>query len=344
MVIYGAGNFGKKLLAFFDLIGLEIDYFLQSEKTVDEVAERIPVLSAELFLKEKREDIVFLAIDNEKAVNDILMKFSYSGYDLEKVFDMRSFIRGIGVHKQILPGEKKCNLCGRTFDSFMPWGYTSELFEKSKVIGGGRRKDALCPCCGSLDRTRWTYWVLQHATDLFDARCNVLHIAPEKQIRTKIETNVQCDYYPGDIEKSPGIHRVDVTHMQFADKVMDYIIINHVLEHIPDEEKAISEIKRVLKDNGKIILSFPVSLDRKTFEDCSIVTAEDRMKYYGQEDHVRLYGMDYKERIEQYGLAVKVFSPKDHLTQQKIEKYGLIPDDVLLICEKAGVDKGEANE
>lgn len=73
---------------------------------------------------------------------------------------------------------------------------------------------------------------------------------------------------------------------------------------------------------------------QKTFEDDSIVSEEGRDKYYEQKDHVRLYGFDYKERFEQYGLKIKVFSPKDCFTDCEIKKYGSIKKDVLMICSK----------
>ena len=106
------------------------------------------------------------------------------------------------------------------------------------------------------------------------------------------------------------------------------------MEHVKDEKKAIYEMKRVLKKNGKIVMTFPISLVQGTFEDDAIVSEDAREKYYGQKDHVRLYGNDFKERFENYGLKVKCYSPKDYLTKDDIERFGLIPDDIVLICSK----------
>ena len=118
-------------------------------------------------------------------------------------------------------------------------------------------------------------------------------------------------------------------------KNFNYVIINHVMEHV-EEQQAISELKRVLTTDGKLIMSFPVCIDNETtIEDSAIVTDEDRIREYGQKDHIRLYGMDYKDRMEKYGLDVDIYSPKDFFSDQEIEYYGFIENDIMLICRKA---------
>lgn len=131
------------------------------------------------------------------------------------------------------------------------------------------------------------------------------------------------------------MHVIDITNIHFEDSTFDYVISNHVMEHISDESKAISEIKRVLKRNGKWIFSFPICTDIDTYEDKSIVTDEDRLKMYGQEDHVRLYGRDYKERFMQYGLCINSFTPKDLLPKDEIIRFGFIEDDVINVATKS---------
>ena len=130
------------------------------------------------------------------------------------------------------------------------------------------------------------------------------------------------------------MHIVDITDIQFRDNTFDYVICNHVLEHIPDEQKAISEVLRVLKPDGKWIFSFPICTDMQTYEDPTVVSEEDRLQRFGQEDHVRLYGYDYKERFEAHGLNLEFFSPQDELSAEEIEKYGFIPDDVIIVATK----------
>ena len=112
------------------------------------------------------------------------------------------------------------------------------------------------------------------------------------------------------------------------------MIANHVLEHIVDDGKAIRELKRVLKPDGEIILSFPICPDKDTYEDISIQSPEARLKAYGQEDHVRLYGRDYRERIERYGLNVSVYTPLEQCNEETIGRFGFIKDDIVMMCTK----------
>lgn len=162
----------------------------------------------------------------------------------------------------------------------------------------------------------------------------MLHFAPEDKIREIIRLNKQCDYYDADIEQGRARHVIDMTKILFQDNVFDYIIANHILEHVREEEKALSELKRVLKKDGKLILSFPICKDKKTEEETAELSEQERIIRFGQEDHVRLYGTDYKESLEKRGFRCRYYSPEDSLSAEKIEKYGLISEDVCIVCEK----------
>lgn len=227
---------------------------------------------------------------------------------------------------------KYCVLCGNHLKKFDDFGIEEEIFKKYHIIGGGKRHNAKCPNCKSLDRYRWTYLVLKEHTKIFNSKCKVLHFAPERAISDKIRQNKECDYITGDYVQGRAEYVVDATNIQFEDDSFDYIIMNHVMEHIKDEKKAICELKRVLKKDGKIILSFPICTDIETIEEKEELTPEQRLITFGQKDHIRLYGTDYKERLEQYGLNIKVFSPKNTFDKNIIEKYGLIEDDVCIIA------------
>jgi len=228
-----------------------------------------------------------------------------------------------------------CNICGNEICDFVEGGSNSAFFLNRHVIGGGTRDKYLCPVCGALDRTRWCYYVLRKNTRIFTEPCLVLHFAPEKPLVNLIKKNKCCEYYTADINPKVAEYQVDITDIQFENSMFDYILVNHVLEHISDEHKAIQELKRVLKADGKMIVSFPICTDmEETFEDDSVKTPGERLEKFGQEDHVRLYGLDAKERLERYGLSVKQLSPKDILSVDEIERLGLIPDDIMFVCEK----------
>jgi len=178
------------------------------------------------------------------------------------------------------------------------------------------------------------YQVLKEETDLFDAENTVLHFAPEKMIQEKLRRNKKCDYYPGDIVLKPGNHRIDVTDIPYRDAFFDYILINHVLEHVKNETQAFSELRRVIKPDGKLVLSFPVTLDAETIEKDGVFNDEDRLKYYGQKDHVRLYGKDYIKRIENLGWEIQQYTPERMVDERQIEKYGFLRNDILLLCKR----------
>ena len=143
--------------------------------------------------------------------------------------------------------------------------------------------------------------------------------------------NKATDYFPCDINPVDNWYKVDITKIPFSDNSFDFVISNHVLEHIQDEKKAVCEIKRVLKPQGMWMFSFPIRTDENTFEDESIITPEERLKVFGQSDHVRLYGKDYKKRFENYGIKLQEYRPIDVMNDKEIEKNGFIPNDTILI-------------
>lgn len=238
------------------------------------------------------------------------------------------------MHDFQLHGNKYCITCENNLGEFLPAGIEADIFKYHHIIGGGYRENCICPHCGSGDRERWLYYVLKNKLDIFKMSGRILHFAPEKMIHNYIKQNQNVDYYTCDIVPGRAMHIVDITNIQFKENSFDYIISNHVMEHIVDEKKAISEIKRVLKSNGKWIFSFPICTDMKTYENVLINSPEDRLKEYGQEDHVRLYGFDYKERFENYGFKLEIFTPEKEMSEKDILKYGFIKDDVIIIATK----------
>jgi len=335
VAIYGAGDFGQKMYRFLHGIGSNITVFIQSAKSDIRECMGVPIISVEEYFLKKYEFPVFIAINDAGAVNSIYKLFAERKYNRDRIFDCRSFIEDNDIgHKEIEDGERLCNLCGHHFRDFLPAGIRTQLFSDLNVIGGGYRQNALCPYCGSLDRNRWVYWVLREKTDLFETERTVLHFAPEKMIEKKLRNNDKCDYYAGDIILKPGSHKIDVTKIPFRNDFFDYILINHVLEHVKQEKDAFCELRRVIKPDGKLILSFPITLEKETDEREEICSEEDRLKYYGQKDHVRLYGKDYKDRIEAYGWKVQQYVPERMMDKEQIEKYGFLKNDILLVCGK----------
>ncbi|MCI8975267.1 MAG: class I SAM-dependent methyltransferase [Lachnospiraceae bacterium] len=221
-----------------------------------------------------------------------------------------------------------CNICGADIDT---WNYCGkDAKTKYAIIGNGKRV-GLCPYCQSFDRGRWFYFVLKNFTSIFENGGEILHFAPEKQVEKHLRKLEHCSYNTADIIESIADYVIDMTNMPFENEKFDYIIANHVLEHIEDETAAISELKRCIKKNRKIILSFPVTMEVNTFE-LHNLTQDERIYYYGQDDHVRLYGRDFKEHLQNYGLRVDVYSPEELLSKKLTEKLKIISNDKLFIC------------
>lgn len=336
--IYGAGKYGRALLKYFRIMGVEIDFFVQTEVSEETYVDGLLVKSITDIEDNGSNNVFFIAISNQKSAKEVRIRLMALGFAEAQIYDYGRFIKEnlLNVVRNDAK-TRECIICGKNFVNFYSTGIEEEIFHKHHIIGGGYRENAVCPCCGSIDRERWLSYVLFSKLKVLNNGGRILHFAPEEHISSLIRENKKIDYYTGDIEPGKAMHIIDITDMQYKDHVFDYVISSHVMEHIVNEEKAVSEVIRVLKPDGKWIFSFPICMEFKTYEDDSIVTEEQRLKAYGQKDHVRLYGNDFKERFEKYGLKLEIYSPKDELPTEVIERWGLIADDVI-ICASRRLD------
>ncbi|MCI9399777.1 MAG: class I SAM-dependent methyltransferase [Lachnospiraceae bacterium] len=341
IAIFGTGRCGKRT---YDFLANVIDkkrvaFFCKTNVEENERFCDLKVISInEIEERIKSELIIIIAVYARKTVAEIKKQLFGMNFMANQIIEINSFILDNIIADSVenkSDASYTCLCCKNHIKQFLPAGEkNSELFERYHIIGGGYRKSAVCPICNALDRIRWQQYVLEHFTEILDKRCNVLHIAPEDALYRLIKSNVECDYYTGDIELGKAQHRCDLTNIQFKDNFFDYIIANHVLEHINRIDIAFDEIKRVLKSDGKLIISFPICIELKTREENTPLDGEARLKQFGQKDHVRLFGYDYKEYIEANGFSINVISPKKYLSLDIIKKYGFIDDDVILICSK----------
>jgi SAM-dependent methyltransferase len=129
--------------------------------------------------------------------------------------------------------------------------------------------------------------------------------------------------------------REDITALTFDNDQFDVIICSHVLEHVPNDVRAIAEIFRVLKDDGCAILQVPLEATRaKTHEDLSIIDPAGREKAFGHPEHVRVYGMDFLERLQSVGFSVSVNRAIDLFTPEQVKKHGLDEEEAIYACTK----------
>ena len=196
-------------------------------------------------------------------------------------------------------------------------------------------RPTLCPWCWSLPRHRLLYFYLQSHTNLFRDTLTVLHFAPDA-LAWRLRASPQLIYVSADLEDPRAMKKIDITAIPFADQTIDAILCSHVLEHVPDDSKAMSELYRILKPGGWAILLVPINLDRATtFEDPSIVDPKERERLFGQYDHVRIYGRDYVTRLEQAGFTVRQDEYARTLDSSFIQQHGLNSNDTIFFCSRS---------
>jgi len=211
--------------------------------------------------------------------------------------------------------EYKCPICNHNFRKMLPGGFDLESIKENEIIGSGRRDNNICPYCQSTDRDRLVYIYLNQETEIFKQKVKILHISPEPSLYNKIRKFSNIIYetgtkYAEGIYYHDNINSIDLLGLPFSDGEFDMVICNHVLEHIIDDNKAISEIYRVTRNGGSAILQVPISNKLKlTYEDNSITDKKQREIHFGQFDHVRIYGQDYSSKLEKAGFAVQLFYP-----------------------------------
>ena len=213
---------------------------------------------------------------------------------------------------------------GKSYRKFLPYGY-------QKI-----RKNVLAPGTFSLERHRLFWIYLKNETDFFSAtKKKVLHFAPEQAFYNQFKKIKKINYTTTDLFSPLADVKADICNLPFKDNEFDYIFCNHVLEHIPDDNKAMSELFRVLAPNGIGIFQIPQDLSREfTFEDDSVTDPKERATIFGQYDHVRVYGRDYFDKLREIGFNVTAIDYTKKLTKKEIDKYRLAQGELIPVCRK----------
>lgn len=254
---------------------------------------------------------------------------------------IKSILPQIAINKyRTYKNEKKykgrdvfCPICNSSFKIFGSFG----------II---KRENVRCHNCGSLERHRLIFIYINEKFNLFNNsskdKIKLLHFAPEKIFYDIFSDNngieyTACDLFPEKYQYNgkTEITKADITKIPFEDNSFDFIICSHVLEHIPNDRLAMSELYRVLSKNGNSILQVPIDYTREqTYEDQNITSPEERLKVFGQDDHVRIYGKDYKTRLKDSGFIVNEDNYISTLNKVDIYKYGLMESELIYHCRK----------
>ncbi len=212
---------------------------------------------------------------------------------------------------------------GKSYRKFLPYGYQV------------KRDNVLAPGTLSLERHRLMWLFLKNNTDFFTKPYKVLHIAPEQAFLSLFRNQKNLDYTTSDLYSPLADVKADITNLPFPDESFDVIFCNHVLEHIPNDQKAMMELYRVMKKGGWGIFQIPQDLNRATtYEDFSITDTKERAKHFGQYDHVRVYGRDYESHLLSVGFEVDMMDYSQQITPELFEKYRLAKGELLPVCYK----------
>ncbi|RMA56729.1 methyltransferase domain-containing protein [Ulvibacter antarcticus] len=202
----------------------------------------------------------------------------------------------------------QCNTCNHSLKSFV------ELDDH----------DLLCPFCGSRARTRRLYSILKENALI---KGDILHFSPSRSLYRILNADKNITYHSTDFEDEfIAQFQYDITNIPCDDDSFDLIICYHILEHIIEDTEAMKELYRVLKPGGLCLIQTPFKEGNDIYEDYSIISEEERLKAFGQEDHVRVYSVHgLKERLEKAGFTIEIQS----FSEEKNNREGFLSETVL---------------
>ncbi|MCC7381539.1 MAG: methyltransferase domain-containing protein [Deltaproteobacteria bacterium] len=205
-------------------------------------------------------------------------------------------------------------------DRFLPFGVVP-------------RGDAQCPVCGSIERHRLAWLFLKRELHIStNCAMRLLHFAPEAELMRRLQQVRGLDYVTADLTSSRAQLKLDITEIALPDASFDLVYCSHVLEHVPEDRKAMREIWRVLRPGGAAAIMLPFE-GETTFEDPTVTDPKERLRLFGQVDHVRRYGVDVVERLRDAGFDVKVISPSVYVSEREMRSIGL-KDEPVLLCRR----------
>lgn len=259
--------------------------------------------------------------------------------NIHKVGDKNS-IESISSVEPIYP--LYCVLCERYYKKFTPispyyakmakkYGFPYSIHEAETL----NIKQYTCPGCGINDRDRLSALFLKETIDL-SVEYQLIEFAPSKQISKFIKKFASIHHRTADLFMEGVDDKVDLMDLNiYSDNQFDIFICSHILEHVNNDVKAMSELYRILKPGGFGIAMVPILRTVKdTLEDPSIKSEALRWKYFGQDDHVRLYShQEYVNRLKRAGFKVNEYD-KHHFGDDFFAKNGLADSSILYVVEK----------
>ena len=219
----------------------------------------------------------------------------------------------------------ECPVCDKKFKKFLSYG--SDI---------AHRENVLCPYDLTLERHRLMWLFLKNESDFFSSKkLEVLHIAPEQCFYSLFKKQKNLKYLTGDLVSPLADLHFDLHEIPLEENTFDVVFCNHVLEHVNDAKKCMSELYRVLKPGGMGIFQIPQDLSRDvTFFDDSITNQKERAAIFGQYDHVRIYGRDYFDKLRSIGFNVVEEDYTNKIKPELVKRYCLAKGEIIPICYK----------
>lgn len=238
---------------------------------------------------------------------------------------LRNIVKRAGcrVMAALLSGSNvACPLCGGQYRGFLPFG-------------ARLRANAMCPGCQSLERDRllWLIWQRLSSQGRLPLSGRMLHVAPEPAFVPHFAA--RYDYLSIDLNGAKAMRAMDVTALEFPEACFDIVVCNHVLEHIAEDRRAMAEIYRVLKPGGWGSLQVPIKGD-VTREDPTVTDPRERLRLYGNRDHVRQYGRDFTNRLSEAGFETVAFRASDLLEAGQMARAVVAGTRQVVLARKPG--------
>ncbi len=212
---------------------------------------------------------------------------------------------------------------GKTYRKLLPYGRLKS------------RDNAIAPDSMSLERHRLLWLFLKERTNFFTKKLKFLHIAPEYCFIRIFKKMKNLDYTTGDLISPWADVKMDVHDIPFKKNTFDVVICNHVLEHVKDSDQVMKEFYRVMKKGGWGIFQVPIDKNNpKTEEDKNITDPKERERLYWQDDHVRLFGLDYGKKLTKAGFKVTESNFINEIDPLLVERYALPKGEIIYFCEK----------
>lgn len=224
---------------------------------------------------------------------------------------------------------RKCAVCGRKFKAYVP--IAKKYIDLSQKSAGSGKAELLnseeysCPYCYSADRDRMVVMFVSMICSCMKDCVNILEIAPSGALQKYLYKYWgMANYYTADLYMSHVDYNVDIQNMTtIEDNIFDLILCSHVLEHVQDDMQAMRELNRILDPDGLGIIIVPLDLNREDTDEEWGLSAEENVRRFGQEDHVRAYcKKDYIARLKQSGFGVwqldKSFFPRERFEENAL--------------------------